>query len=127
MADGLMSVVGGTAVFSVLGFIATQLNRKIGQVVQSGTGLAFIAYPEALSRMPFSWLWSILFFIMMMTLGMSTQFCFAECICTALSDQFPPLRRHRAKTVISVCVVLFFCGLVLCTRVTAITYMPWLC
>jgi len=43
-----MSIFGGTAVFSVLGFMSKQLNAKIQTVVQSGTGLAFIAYPEVL-------------------------------------------------------------------------------
>ena len=45
-ADGFMSVFGGTAVFSVLGFMSKQLDAPIDTVVQSGTGLAFIAYPE---------------------------------------------------------------------------------
>jgi hypothetical protein len=35
--------------------MAQQLNVPIREVVQSGTGLAFVAYPEALSRMPLSW------------------------------------------------------------------------
>lgn len=49
-----MSVFGGTAVFSVLGFMAKQLDQPIDQVVQSGTGLAFVAYPEAfLSELQF--------------------------------------------------------------------------
>ena len=42
-----MSVFGGTAVFCVLGFMAKQLGQPIDRVVQSGTGLAFVAYPEA--------------------------------------------------------------------------------
>jgi solute carrier family 6 amino acid transporter-like protein 5/7/9/14 len=50
-----MSILGGTAVFSVLGFLSAQLSIPISQVVQSGTSLAFVAYPEALSRMPLSW------------------------------------------------------------------------
>uniref|UniRef100_A0A1I8B2E3 Glyco_hydro_35 domain-containing protein n=1 Tax=Meloidogyne hapla TaxID=6305 RepID=A0A1I8B2E3_MELHA len=38
--------------------MSSQLNISINAVVQSGTGLAFIAYPEALSRMPgWPWLW----------------------------------------------------------------------
>lgn len=43
-----MSFFGGTAVFCVLGFMSHQLDAKIETVVQSGTGLAFIAYPEVL-------------------------------------------------------------------------------
>ena len=38
-----------------------------------GTGLVFVAYPEALAKMPVPQLWSILFFFMMICLGMGTQ------------------------------------------------------
>ncbi|KAL3097507.1 hypothetical protein niasHS_003955 [Heterodera schachtii] len=132
-ADGFMSVFGGTAVFSVLGFMAKQLDQPIDQVVQSGTGLAFVAYPEAMSRMPLSSLWSFLFFSMLFILGISSQFGLAEVMCTAVRlsfslpltiirfslsifDQFPRVRPHRAKLTVAVCTVLFLAGLCMCTR-----------
>ncbi len=36
VADAIMSLFGGTAVFSTLGFMAKQLNLPIQSVVQSG-------------------------------------------------------------------------------------------
>lgn len=63
----------GFAIFSVMGFLAQAQGVKIQEVVNSGVGLAFIAYPEALVRMPFPPIWSILFFFMLFTLGLDSQ------------------------------------------------------
>uniref|UniRef100_A0AAV2J4E0 Uncharacterized protein n=1 Tax=Knipowitschia caucasica TaxID=637954 RepID=A0AAV2J4E0_KNICA len=48
------SVVAGFAVFSVLGFMAKEQGVSVSQVAESGPGLAFIAYPQAIAMMPLS-------------------------------------------------------------------------
>lgn len=42
----------------------------------AGPGLAFIAYPKALSRLPGSNFWFVLFFLMILFLGLDTQVTF---------------------------------------------------
>ena len=50
----------------------------VSEVVKSGPGLAFIAYPEALSLLPAAPFFSILFFIMLVLLGLDSQFAMVD-------------------------------------------------
>ena len=71
--DTLTSIISGLVIFSVLGAMAKDLEVAVEDVVKGGPGLAFVAYPEALSRLPLAHLWSILFFLMLFTLGLDSE------------------------------------------------------
>ena len=50
-----------------------QLYIVCNHLIIAGPGLAFIAYPEGISKMPGAPFWSILFFFMLFTLGLGSQ------------------------------------------------------
>ena len=110
------SIFAGFVIFSIIGFMAKQAGVAVEDVIQGGTGLAFIAYPDAVTQMPVSPLWSFLFFSMLITLGLDSQFTMTETVTTAILDQWPKLRAHKGKVVIGASVVGFILGLSLCAR-----------
>ena len=72
--DCFTGVFAGLAVFATIGFLATSLGETIEKFAESsGPGLAFITYPEALSKMPASPFFSIIFFLMLLALGLGSQ------------------------------------------------------
>ncbi|KOC64513.1 Sodium-dependent neutral amino acid transporter B(0)AT2 [Habropoda laboriosa] len=90
------SMFAGIVVFSIIGFKATMvyercLSERNSTLVNifdlpecdlqkeldnsaSGTGLAFIIFTEAINQFPGAQFWSVLFFLMLFTLGIDSQF-----------------------------------------------------
>merc|ERR1712227_709907 len=110
------SIFAGFVIFSIVGFMAEQAGQPAESVIQGGTGLAFIAYPEAVTQMPLPPLWSFLFFTMLITLGLDSQFTMVETVTTAIMDQYPQTRVHKGKVVIGASIAGFLLGLTCCTR-----------
>ncbi|CAF1329947.1 unnamed protein product [Rotaria sordida] len=112
--DCFTSVFAGFAIFSILGYMSFKTGLPIEQVAKGGPGLAFIAYPQALSIMPGGPFWAVIFFFMLLTLGLDSQFAFADVIISGLLDTFKQLRRHKVFVTISYCIVCFFLALPIC-------------
>ncbi|TRY73528.1 hypothetical protein TCAL_03333 [Tigriopus californicus] len=111
LGNCLTSFIAGFAIFSVLGFLAHELGVDVQDVVQDGTGLAFIAYPDLVTRIVGAPFWSFLFFAMLFTLGLDSQFAIVETILTGILDFAPQWRGKKTLIVGIVCIVGFFCGL----------------
>uniref|UniRef100_A0A673HXF0 Transporter n=1 Tax=Sinocyclocheilus rhinocerous TaxID=307959 RepID=A0A673HXF0_9TELE len=89
------SFFSGFAIFSVLGYMAHQHQVNVKDVATDGAGLVFIIYPEAISTLPGSTFFAIVFFIMLLTLGIDSSMGGMEAVITGLSDDFKILKRNR--------------------------------
>lgn len=116
------SLYAGFAIFSVLGYMAKEQGVPIADVAESGPGLVFIAYPKAVSQMPWSPLWSACFFFMILLIGVDSQFVGVEGFITAVVDIFPQFFRakkyRKEKFVACVCLFSFIVGLSMVTKVS---------
>lgn len=71
------------------------------------------------TRLPISPLWAVLFFAMLATLGLGTQFSTVTTVHTTLLDVFPRtlrIGRRPSYLMLLLCVLGFILGLVCCTR-----------
>nr|XP_027799712.1 sodium-dependent neutral amino acid transporter B(0)AT1 isoform X2 [Marmota flaviventris] len=71
--------------YAQLSFQNCDMNSFLSEGVE-GTGLAFIVFTEAITRMPVSPLWSVLFFLMLFCLGLSSMFGNMEGVVVPLQD-----------------------------------------
>ncbi|CAL8325611.1 unnamed protein product [Merluccius merluccius] len=113
------SFFAGFVVFSVLGFMAAEQGVDISKVAESGPGLAFIAYPKAVTLMPLAPVWAALFFFMLLVLGLDSQFVGVEGLITGIIDMLPPksaLGSLRREVVVAFCC--FTCFLIDMSMVT---------
>jgi len=111
------SFFSATVIFSILGYMAHVKGVDIAQVVKSGPGLAFLVYPEVVLTLDPSGLWSCLFFLMLFTLGIDSQFCGVESLMTGLVDNWPEyLRPRKIKFTFFMVIFMFILGIPMITN-----------
>ena len=111
ICNACTSFFAGIIVFSVLGFIAKSTGRGIDDVAKEGPDLVFIIFPEGLTMMQFPHLWSIIFFMMLITLGIDFNFANVETIATSIIDHIKSLNQRRGLVVMVICALGFLLGL----------------
>lgn len=77
--------------------------------------------------MPASRVWAILFFFMMIILGLGSTFAGVQMIITSIIDQWPRLRKDEWKVTIAVCFSGFLCGIPMTCHggIYLFTLMEW--
>jgi len=79
-----------------------------------GTGLAFIAFAEAINRFPFPQLWSVLFFSMLVSIGISSEFGILQTVITTVLDSGVKVKKWKITGVM--CGTLFLLSTIFATR-----------
>jgi NSS family neurotransmitter:Na+ symporter len=87
------SLFAGFGTFAIVGYMATSQGKDISEVVTQKIGLAFVAYPQALSIMPGGRLFGALFFLSLVVAGLSSSVSITEAFICALADKFGYTRR----------------------------------
>ncbi len=113
ITNSAISIFAGFVVFGTLGFMAEQQGVVFEEVVAAGPGLAFIAFPKALSLMPWASFFSILFFLTLITLAIDSAFALMEGINITIRDKTKMKKQHIALIVCTLC---FLAGIIYTTN-----------
>ncbi|TCD47905.1 sodium-dependent transporter [Chlorobium sp. N1] len=114
LANSAFSLLSGFGVFAVLGFMSATQGIPIEKVVQQSIGLAFVAYPKAISLLGASGpVFGVLFFLSLTVAGLSSSISIVEAFVSGVEDKFA-INRPMLVSVLSV--LGFAGGLVFTTK-----------
>jgi NSS family neurotransmitter:Na+ symporter len=110
----LFSVVVGIGVFAVLGYMAGATSQPIEELVDEGIGLAFVAFPKAISMLPsFAKLFGMVFFGSLVIAGLSSSISIIEAFTSGIVDKF----HYSRKSIVSIlCIAGFFGSVIFTTQ-----------
>ncbi len=94
LTNCIYSFIVGFAVFAVLGYLAMAKGLPVDQVIKAGPTLAFVVFPEAISKLPFfRELFGVLFFSALVIAGLSSGVSIIEAFTSAVMDKFKVSRK----------------------------------
>ncbi|ODM96691.1 Sodium-dependent nutrient amino acid transporter 1 [Orchesella cincta] len=101
--DTFTSLLAGCTIFSVMGNLVEESETLEFEDIDGGPGLAFILYPQAITKFgstPFPQIFAVLFFLMLFTLGLGSATSLAGGIITIICDQFTTMKRWLVTLIV---------------------------
>lgn len=113
LADAGIAFLAGLAIFSTVGYMAAQQGASVADVAGSGgLGLAFVVYPQVINLLPGAPVFAVLFFLLLITLAIDSQFSLVEGCIGSVMDKW---NLKRGPAVVLVSLPAFLIGLIYVT------------
>lgn len=108
--NSFVSFMSGFAVFSVIGYLKAIGNDAADRV--GGTGLAFVAFPAAITKLGAPNFWAIVLFITLFTLGVDSAFSMVEAASTVIADTGYGKKINRMVIAFAICFLGAICSII---------------
>jgi SNF family Na+-dependent transporter len=117
LANSCSSLFAGLVIFAGIGYLSEENGDDVDDIVKGGWALAFEVYPAVIARLPngAKQTISIVFWLMLLMLGIDSSFALAEGVIQLLCDSFGGAERYHKLTAACVCLSGFLIGLPLMT------------
>uniref|UniRef100_A0A3B3W2C1 Si:ch211-283g2.1 n=1 Tax=Poecilia latipinna TaxID=48699 RepID=A0A3B3W2C1_9TELE len=114
ITNSLTSILAGFVIFSAFGYMSYLQGIPVSQLAVD-PGLVYVVYPQAFANMPVSQVWAVLFFFMLLCLGLDSEFAMVEVMVTSLMDEFYQqlirIFKRKELFILAVCGVAFLFGI----------------
>ncbi|XP_064639973.1 sodium-dependent neutral amino acid transporter B(0)AT3-like [Lineus longissimus] len=101
-----------TNISKVLHLKTCSLEKNLEHAAE-GTGLAFVVFTQAIIEFPGSQFWSVMFFLMLLMLGLGSQFGTLEGVSTSLCDlQLFKWMKRKELTAAFLCIISYLIGFI---------------
>ena len=116
LVNSATSILAGFVVFSAMGHMSFMLDVPIQNVTREGPELVFVVYPQIFTNLPAPHFWAVAFFLMLVFLGIDSQFAMVEVVNTCLAEAFDgrlvtKIFKRKEFLVLGVCGVAFLLGI----------------
>jgi len=112
--NSFVSFLSGFAVFSVIGYLKYIGSDETG--TGGGTGLAFVAFPAAITKLGAPNFWALVLFITLFTLGVDSAFSMVEAASTVIYDTGAGKKVNRMVIAFAICILGCTCSIVFCSN-----------
>jgi len=118
LINSATSIFASLTIFSFLGYVSNELGIPIEEISQGGMDLAFIAYPGMMTLLPWPNMWSIFFFVMLITVGIDSIFGLMDFILQYIIDAYPVILQNMRKEiyVLGMCCIFFITDIPFVTK-----------
>ncbi|CAH2004295.1 unnamed protein product [Acanthoscelides obtectus] len=113
-SHGLATTVAMGDHLNITGLRDCSLDRELDAAAE-GTGLAFIVFTQAIVELPGAPFWAIIFFMMLLSLGIGSQIGILEGMLCTIFDIEIFKRVSKQYITATVCIICFFVGIIFTT------------
>jgi len=115
-SNSMFEIVAGFVVFSIVGFLGLDPNNPADETAVGTFTIGFLTYPLALSQMSGSNFFSVIWFLTIALLGVSSSVALIESLVTILNESLLGNHVKRWKTATAIVFISFLISLVYCTQ-----------
>lgn len=103
--DALVAILAGVVIFPAAFALSTNTESIVSELIAGGPGLLFITLPNLFNQMPFSMVWSAMFFLLLALAALTSTISLMEVVTLFVHEEYK-ITRKRSTIYVSLMVII---------------------